>query len=273
MPQQVWKLDEKNEVVVKLGIWGRQQVLHNGKEIYNQVRILKPENSIGFDLEEDKRAEVKIESKFYAQPEALLYLNGELVLSDLEQKKQKTCPKCKRQNDMGFESCSECGEKLPTAKEFLEKRDVGSATSAIIALAVLFLAFGIVMYFLQKAQFAEALNQLKTHADSEQLQPISGKVYTVAEYRQLLETQPIMMLVANIILAIIMFLLSLWSKKSPLPAIIVAAAIYVVVQLGNILVDPMAMSQGIVVKLLMIGLLARGIKAALANRISSQKKE
>lgn len=70
----------------------------------------------------------------------------------------------------------------------------------------------------------------------------------------------------NLFLALVMLGLWLWSKRSLLPAIIAALAIYVTVILGSALVDPKTIIQGIIVKFLVIGALIKGVQSALAAR-------
>jgi hypothetical protein len=75
-------------------------------------------------------------------------------------------------------------------------------------------------------------------------------------------------LAVNGVLAAIMVGLALWSRRSPLPAVIVATATYVVVIVTNGIADPATLGQGWIVKLIIILFLFRGIKAALALRAS-----
>ena len=76
-------------------------------------------------------------------------------------------------------------------------------------------------------------------------------------------------LVAGVLLAVVMVLLAIWSRRAALPAILVAMATYVVVIVGSAIFDPATLLQGIIVKIIVIGYLIRGIKAALVLRAAN----
>jgi hypothetical protein len=98
--------------------------------------------------------------------------------------------------------------------------------------------------------------------------PIEGRSYTVGELRKQLEWAPWGVLIVNLIIAAIMLVLSLWARRAPLPAVLVAAATYAVVIVGSAIMDPTTLAQGWILKLIIIAFLYRGIKAALALRIA-----
>jgi hypothetical protein len=75
-------------------------------------------------------------------------------------------------------------------------------------------------------------------------------------------------LLTNAVLAAVMAGLALWSRRSPLPAVIVATATYAVVIVFNAIMDPKTIGQGIFVKIIVIGLFVKGIKAALTLRVA-----
>jgi hypothetical protein len=73
----------------------------------------------------------------------------------------------------------------------------------------------------------------------------------------------------NFILAAVMGALSLWARRSPLPAVLIATATYVVVIVANAIADPATLGQGWIVKIIVIAFLFKGIKAALALRTAN----
>lgn len=70
-------------------------------------------------------------------------------------------------------------------------------------------------------------------------------------------------LIVNIILAGIYLGLGFWSKSKPLAAIISGLSLYVLTYILNGIVDPITLAQGIIIKIVMVGLLIKGIKSAL----------
>jgi hypothetical protein len=78
-------------------------------------------------------------------------------------------------------------------------------------------------------------------------------------------------LVANLVLAGLMAVLWLWARRAPLPAIASALALYLVVQVVSAVWDPTTIYKGIFVKLLAIGALWKGLKAALDARAAMQR--
>lgn len=73
-------------------------------------------------------------------------------------------------------------------------------------------------------------------------------------------------LITNLVLAAVMAGLALWGKRSPLPALLVATAVYAVVQVAAASMDPSTLAGGIIVKIAVVIFLVRGIKSALALR-------
>ena len=57
-----------------------------------------------------------------------------------------------------------------------------------------------------------------------------------------------------------------WAKKSLLPAILVALAVFVTVHVASAIIDPKTIVQGIIIKIVALVALTRGVKAALAAR-------
>jgi hypothetical protein len=63
-----------------------------------------------------------------------------------------------------------------------------------------------------------------------------------------------------------MLVLAWWSKRKPLPAILVAAAVFAAVQVLNAMIDPKTLVQGILIKIFIVAVLIKGIKGALDMR-------
>lgn len=88
----------------------------------------------------------------------------------------------------------------------------------------------------------------------------------MGQLRAQLLWEPWGVLLINGILAAMMVALSLWGRRAPLPAVLVATATYAVVNVSSASADPMTIAQGLLLKLIMLGFLVKGIKAALALR-------
>jgi hypothetical protein len=109
-----------------------------------------------------------------------------------------------------------------------------------------------------------ALDNLAQFGEHEMLQPIDGVTYSAGELRARIVWEHRGVLVVNLILSALMLVLAWWSKRRPLPAILIATAIFVVVQVAGAIVDPKTLMQGIIVKAIVIAVLARGIKGAIS---------
>jgi len=134
------------------------------------------------------------------------------------------------------------------------------------ALAILFAVSGLMLFANAQLDSEKALANLAPFQDDEQLQPINGKNYTAGELRQAVKREPYQVLVTCVILSVLMGVLWLWARRAPLPAIACALALFVVVQVVSAVLDPSSIYKGIIVKLLAVGALYKGFKAALAAR-------
>ena len=177
------------------------------------------------------------------------------------------CPACgRRVDDDGKRALNERLEGLGT--ETRERaHHVREASKAIAVLAVLFVLGGVIFFAIGLKGANDALAQLATLDDHAVIpEPINGVTYSVAELRAAVEREPYQALGLNLFLALVMLGLYFWSRRAALPAILTAMAIYVAVHVGNAIVDPMTIAQGIIVKVVAVLVLARGIRAALAAR-------
>ena len=112
----------------------------------------------------------------------------------------------------------------------------------------------------------EVDEQNRVGSDATATLDVSGVTYTVAELRQRLNWEPWGVLITNGVLAAVMASLAVWGKRAPLPAVLVATATYAVVMVTNAISDPASIGQGIFIKIVVIAIFVRGIKAALALR-------
>jgi predicted nucleic acid-binding Zn ribbon protein len=221
---------------------------------------------VAFSLSDGRPAVVLLHVEALVMLRAQLQVAGELMIQSdgFTAKNCKKCGAAVRPNDR---FCDACGNSLPRAKEVDARRRVKAATNAIVTLAVLFVISGVIMFFLQRSTNAEALANLEgMNAADMYPAPIDGQTYTVGQLRSQIAWDAWSILVVNGVLAVVMAGLALWSKRAPLPAIIAAAGTYAVVLVGNAILDPKTIAQGIIVKIVMITLLIKGIRAALEYR-------
>ncbi len=149
-----------------------------------------------------------------------------------------------------------------------ERRSKVSRAAATIALlAVLFTIGGTISGFMVKSDADEALVLLSKRADDEVIRLPNGRgERTVASLREEVAAAPRLIFVTNYLLAAAMVGLCFWARKAPMPAILTALGVYLVVLIGNMIVDPKTLTQGIIMKVIAIGSLGRGVYAALAEQ-------
>ncbi len=78
-------------------------------------------------------------------------------------------------------------------------------------------------------------------------------------------------IITNLVLAGIFVALGAYTHKKPLVCLIAGLSLYVIVQILLLIVSPVTVVRGIIAKIIVIGLLIKGIQSALA--IEKIKKE
>jgi len=264
MYKVTWKVDEKTEISWDTSIGGVESVLVNGKEVYNQ-RVFKFSNDIGFPLDDGRYCRITVVASGFS-PEVELTVNNELMVpTNVEV--DRTCTSCKNENEPNDKFCNSCGIELVSKKLIITKEKVKGASNTILGLAALFLISGLIMFALQYKTYNTAMENLSTFQATDIFpHEVNGQTLTVGELRTQVKIEAFGILVVNVILSLIMIGLSFWAKKTPLSAILVATGVYATVIVGNGIVDPKSLAQGVFIKILIISLLYKGIKAALELR-------
>jgi hypothetical protein len=264
---KTWEVDDRNTVTAHFGFFGKKIVTVNGNEAYN-ARKMGPKGEIPFSLPDGRAAAISLKKAFVGAPAVELRVGGNLAVET--GKTPITCASCGTVAKPYDRFCGKCGKAMPTAEDYALRKNVKAATSAITILAVLFVIFGALMFLATKGQADAVLAKLHgmdpgatftNHAE--------GRTYTVGELRKQLAWAPWGILIVNLILAAVMGALSLWARRSPLPAVIIATATYIVVVVANGVMDPSTIAQGWIMKIIIIGFLIKGIKAALALRTAN----
>ena len=264
---KTWEVDEANLVKAHFGGFGKKVVTVNGKEVYNS-RKLGPRGEIPFSLPDGRGAAISVRRPFIGLPAIDLRVVGNLIVET--GKKPIKCASCGTVAKPYDRFCASCGKAMPTAQDYSNQRHVKAATSAITFLAALFVFAGIAFFFITKGSAEPLLAKLQgLDPGSIYPTPIEGRTYTVGELQKQLAWEPWGVLIVNLILASIMLVLSIWARRSPLPAVLIATATYVVVQVAAAITDPATLGQGLLMKIIIIAFLIKGIKSALALRTAS----
>ncbi|MDJ0766106.1 MAG: zinc ribbon domain-containing protein [Myxococcota bacterium] len=261
-----WRIDDQNVVTLDSRLSGRDIVKYNDRILFNKINW-KIRRDINFHLDDGTFAQLVIKLSYLMIPTFELRVDGNLVLPTGQENQKRICKKCDSVAQPRDRFCESCGTALPSAEDIERKSNVTSATTTIFVLAVLFMIFGLIMFGIQYNETKKVLKQLEgLEANATIPQPINGQTYTAGELRKVIAWEPWGILTVNIVLAVIMTGLGIWSRRSPLPAILTAAAVYVVVITGNAIADPRTIGQGIFIKIIVIAALVNGIKGALDSR-------
>jgi len=160
------------------------------------------------------------------------------------------------------------GSASPAPRE--QGQHVRRAAKWIGVLALVFAVSTPVLFAMRTMETDKALLQLEGLPDSQELEPIDGKTFTAGELRFALAHRPRQELIGGGIMAVVMTGLWLWARRAPLPAIGCALALFIVVQVASALIDPSSIVGGLVVKVLALGALGKGLKAAIDARAETR---
>jgi len=260
-----WPVDDQHQIEMKYGFFGKKQVLLNGEAIPFE-KTGKGKNTLTFGLGDGRSAEITIAPWGLFRVDREMKVEGVPILS-AAQLANVGCTQCGAKFKAGDKFCEKCGTTLPNAQNRMKMARLKEAGRAIGYLAAMFLVFGFVMFLVAESQTSTELDKIASYPDNAQVNKlINGKQYTFGELRQEIKGEPYDALILNLVLAAIMFGLWRYSRKSPLVAIITALAVYGSVIVLNAIVDPKSIVQGIIVKIIVIGILIRGIRMALELR-------
>jgi hypothetical protein len=263
-----WDVDDSTVVELKLGPYGAHDLTVNGREIGNDLKARRKCEE-QFTLPGGRSAKIVVKPQWGTTSLVELWVDGVLMVPT--GKKPLVCANCGAEVKPNDRFCPKCGHEMPPAENYAHQKRLNEATQTIWVLSVLFAIFGVVQYFVTKSQADAALAKLAGLDPTDRLQPINGVVYTAGALRDRLLWEPWNALLVNGILAVAMVILAIWGRRAPLAAILIATAIYAVVNVTNAIVDPQSIAQGIYIKVIVILFLFRGIQAALALRNASAK--
>jgi hypothetical protein len=254
-----WRVDAGTQIVLRNPPLLKRKVEFNGQRMRGEWQSKR----FAFVLPDGRFAEITLKADTLSRTTELS-IDGKLIPDIRYVPKDLRCPACKAEIQLLDEYCAKCGHALGTPARFLHRHSVQGATSAIWFLAALFTIFGVVMFFMMRDPTQAALANLAQFGDQEVLEPIDGVSYTAGELRAQIMWERRGVLVVNLILAAIMVVLAWWSKRKALPAILIATAIFVVVQVAGAIADPATLMKGIILKAVVIAVLFKGIKGAIS---------
>ena len=259
-----WRVDPGTRIVLQNPLFSRRTVAVNGRQLDVEWRNKR----FDFALDDGRPASITLRAETMSREHELL-VGGKLIPDARHVPADLRCPACQSQIQLLDEYCPRCGHALGTPSRFMHLHSVQGATTAIRILAALYAIFGVIMFFVGYSETNAALENLKQFADHEELLPVDGVTYTAGELRKLVLWEHRGMLVVNLILCALMLVLAWWSKRKPLPAILVAAAVFAAVQVMNAMIDPKTLVQGLIIKIFIVAVLIKGIKGALKMRAAN----
>ncbi len=261
---RTWEIDEATRFCIQTGIFGRSTATVNGMRFPNKFNSRKKQD-LRFELHDGRKGSLSVRPQFVGMPELSVTVGGQRMVETA--KEPPRCPQCGIAGKPYDRFCTHCGHAMPSAESYSYQRNVQQATRTMLWLAVLFVLSGIVYFWVIHAQEARALASLSgLDAHAKFPKPIQGVTYTVGALRQRILWEEWSPLIVNAVLALTMGALAVWGRRAPLPSILIAAATYGAVVVLNAVINPVTLAQGIIVKVIVLVLFYRGIKAALALR-------
>lgn len=253
-----WRVDADTHVVLRNSLFSRRRIELNGRLVEGDWRSRR----FAFALPDGRAADITLKADTLSRTTELS-IDGKLIPDVRYVPNDLRCPACGAEVELLDEYCGKCGHSLGTPARFLHKHSVKGATAAIYFLAVVFAATGIFMYYAMGDTVEQAYRNLAPFEDNVLLEPLDGVSYTAGELRTQIRWEHRGVLIVNLILAVLMLVLAWWSKRRALAAILVATALFVVVQVAGAIMDPSTLAKGIILKAVIIAVLAKGIKGAL----------
>jgi hypothetical protein len=255
-----WRVDAGTQIVMRNPLFLKRKIELNGRPVDGAWESKR----FNFALPDGRAVEIRLKADALSRTHELS-IDGKLIPDARYVPTDLRCSACKAPIQLLDEYCGKCGHSLGTPARFMHRHSVQGATKAIWFLAGLFAVFGVIMFFMMRETTEVALANLAQFEDSETLEPIDGVTYTAGELRAQVLWEHRGVLIVNLILAVIMVALALWSKRRALPAILIATAIFVVVQVAGAIADPKTLAQGLLMKIIVIGVLIKGIKGAISS--------
>lgn len=145
------------------------------------------------------------------------------------------------------------------------------AAKWVLVVAIMQIAIGTFLGLREQPKYDQALKDIEWM--SEKYKPLEGEDITVGELRVMLERERVQVLAIPIGIGVMFIGMFFWARRSPLPALITALALFLVVHAVTGVLDPSEIPRGIIVKVFFIVVLVKGIRSALEARVLSMASE
>ena len=191
-------------------------------------------------------------------PRKCHYCGGAITSAD------KFCPGCGKEWNPVF---SFIADRVRSEEEDKNFNKLSRATEILWLLVFVFSLSGAIGYFGKLKQSKRALaNLADMNPDFVIPKEIEGRYFTVAQLQKQVVFELWTPVFVGLALAAVMAGLAIWSRRSPLPAILIASGIYAAnIVLGTV-INPTSLLQGLAVKIIVIVGLAHGIIASVNLR-------
>jgi hypothetical protein len=264
MRTTTWEIDDHTVVEAKLRTFGKSTLSVNGVVVSKKLG-LRGRDEIPVNLSGGRRAYLKPKRQYGSAAVLELRVDGRLIVEN--QRRPIKCAGCQAAIKPNDRFCAACGAPTPAPETYAHRKNVDRATQAIWTMAALYLFSGVAVFFLTRSKLAPMLSKLIAMNPSQVFpKTINGVTYTVAALRREIAWETEAPLLIYGVLAAIMAALAVWGRRAPLPAVLIAGAVYVVVIILGAITDPATIGQGIYVKFLIIAILIRGVRGGLALR-------
>lgn len=259
MGTRTWILGA-DRIELKESLFSRVRLTHNDDEVARgHTRCLR---DVSLELTSGQHLGFHVDHKPGEGYHVELRHEGRYV-PDVLQLKRHRCNECRMQLPPLEMTCAGCGDATNTAPSLARaQRAVDNARGTLKVLVFLFVASAAFTYYVNGNETEDALAHLSQFQDDEVLLPIDGVTYTAGELRAEVVRERWLVVGLPVLLALAFLGLAVWARRAPYPALVTGASLYGAVLLVNAIADPSTISSGFVVKIVVIGSLARALKSA-----------
>jgi hypothetical protein len=191
----------------------------------------------------------------------------------------RPCPKCGASVATNEKFCAGCGTELKSRRVLLaEKREraeirqkIGRARRWLLAMAILSLASGIVIYALQRSEVERqiATAQAQVHELTQEQRDAAAMKSLGMTWDQAIARdrgRVTLVFVVNLALAAIYGGLWFWARRNALAAALVALTLYVTVAVVSAVLQPETITQGWMVRIAFVAVLVKAVLSAMKER-------
>lgn len=157
----------------------------------------------------------------------------------------------------------EVRRRMRTYGDQRQRKERSGAAKWLLLLALIQLVLGFGLASGRNKQAAEALQAVAEMRVDELVTLRNGEQLTVGEYRASVETKVWRPLAVSIGLGVVFAVCFLWARRSPVPALLAALAVYIVTNVVLFVLDRSTLSAGILEKIVCFAVLVYAIRSTL----------